>query len=171
MNARGAAMRLNEYERAHATLVAEEATDDPLRMAPVLLAGQAVAGDVVRCDCERRERINNRFCKRPSVTLRTQEPCMMPLGTEVWWTATPAGREWLIANVIAAGHGSEVTLVLQTNRTPEVGLPRAGRRACFSELNTRAGYDVHLPQQIPWTHRPKEPPPADSHLESGSEAA
>jgi hypothetical protein len=96
---------------------------------------------------------------------------MMPLGTEVWWTEMPAGREWVIAKVIAAGRGSEVSLVLQTNRRPAAGLPRVGQRACFSELNTRAGYEVHLPQQIPWTHRPKKPPSADGDLESSSEAA
>jgi hypothetical protein len=164
-NARAAAMRLNELERAHALLVAEEAIDDPLRMAPILLAGKAIAGDVVRCDPDRRERINNRFCKRPSVTLRTHEPCMMPVGTEVWWTQMPDGREWAISGVAAAGRGSDVTLVLQTNRTPPVGLPRVGRRACFSELNTQDGYEIHLPQDTPWTHRPKEPPPTDTNIE------
>jgi hypothetical protein len=98
----------------------------------------------------------------------------MPLGTEVWWTQMADGREWIISQVATAGRGSEVTLILQTNRIPYVGLPRVGRRACFSELNTQERYEVHLPQEIPWTHRPKEPPPADGHLEHtdrGSEAA
>jgi hypothetical protein len=170
LSTRSAAMRLNEYERVHARLLAEEAIDDPLRMAPVLLAGQAIAGEVVRSEPDRREVINNRFCKRPGITLRTDEPCMMPLGTEVWWTKMPAGREWVVTQVVAADRGSDVNLVLQTNRTPDVGLPRVRHRACFSELNTREGYEVHLPQQIPWTHRPKGPPPTDTDLE-GSEAA
>jgi hypothetical protein len=139
-------------------------------MAPVLLAGQAIAGEVVRSEPDRREMINDRFCKRPAITLRTDEQCIMPLGTAVWWTNLPAGREWLVTQVVAAGSGSEVTLVLQTNRTPEAGLPRIRHRACFSELNTHGGYEVHLPQQIPWTHRPKQPPPADADLES-TEAA
>jgi hypothetical protein len=69
LSPRLAALRLNDYERAHATVFAEEAIDDPLRMAPVLLAGQAIAGEVVRYDPDRREVINNRFCKRPSITL------------------------------------------------------------------------------------------------------
>jgi len=174
LNARSAAMRLNDYERAHATLIAEEAIDDPLRMAPVLLAGQAIAGEVVRSNPDRSEVINNRACRRPSVTLRTDEPCVMPLGTEVWWTIMPAGREWVVTEVAAAGSGSDVTLVLQTNRTPEAGLPRIRHRACFSELNTRERYEVHLPQQIPWTHRPKESPPTGTDLDfngTGSEAA
>jgi hypothetical protein len=174
LSPRAAAMRLNEYERAHAAVVAEEAIDDPLRMVPVLLAGQAIAGEVVRAEPERREVINGRCCKRPSITLRTDEPCMMPLGTEVWWTKMPAGREWVVTEVVVAGSGSDVTLVLQTNRTPDADLPRVRQRACFSEVNTVEGYEVHLPQQVPWTHRPKEPAPTDKDLDlndTGSEAA
>jgi hypothetical protein len=94
----------------------------------------------------------------------------MPLGTQLWWTNMPAGREWLVTQVAAAGSGSEVTLVLQTNRASDAGFPHVRQRACYSELNTREGYEIHLSQQIPWTHRPKEPPPADTDLES-SEAA
>ena len=93
----------------------------------------------------------------------------MPLGAEVWWTKMPGGREWLVTRVTANGRGSEVELVLQTNRTPPMGLPRVKDRACFSELNTQEGYEVHLPQQIPWTHRPKEPAPTADL--KGSEAA
>jgi hypothetical protein len=170
LGSRLAAMRLNNYERAHARLQAEEAIDDPLRMAPVLLAGRAIAGEVVRSDPNRRELINNRFCKRPSIELRTYEPCIMPLGTELWWTKMPSGREWLITRGAAAGTGTDVTLVLQTNRSSDVGFPRVGDRACFSELNTLEGYEVHLPQQIPWTHRPKEPPPMETDLESSEVA-
>jgi hypothetical protein len=98
----------------------------------------------------------------------------MPVGTEVWWTKMPAGREWVVEDVVATGTGSEVTLILQTNRTQAAGLPRVGNRSCFSELNTREGYEVHLPEQIPWTHRPKEPPPTETDLDfngDGAEAA
>jgi hypothetical protein len=139
-------------------------------MVPVLLAGQALAGEVVRSEPDRREVINNRFCKRPSITLRTDEPCTMPLGSEVWWTTMPAGREWVVTQVVATGGGSDVNLILQTNRTPNVGFPRVGQRDCFSELNTRERFEIHLPQQVPWTHRPKVRPPADTDLE-GSVAA
>jgi hypothetical protein len=170
LSTRSAAMRLGEFERANATLLAEEAIDDPLRMAPVLLVRKAIAGEVIDSDPNRREVINSRFCKRPSITLRTDEPCIMTLGTELLWTKMPAGREWLVTQVVAAGGGSDVELVLQTNRAPEAGLPRMRDRACFSALNTREGYEMHLPVQIPWTHRPKEPPPTDTDLE-GSEAA
>ncbi|MBA1158676.1 hypothetical protein [Microvirga mediterraneensis] len=169
MNSRSAAMRLNEYERAKAMMIAEEAIDDPLRMLPVLLAGKAIAGQVLRCDPDRRELINGRNCKRPSVVLRTDEPCALPTGTEVWWTKAPAGREWVIMSVAGNGAGSEVTLILQTNQAQEAGLPRVGQRACFSQLNTRTPYEVHLPQSTPWTHRPKEPPPPETDLENTSD--
>ena len=165
LGSRLAAMRLNDYERAHARLLAEEAIDDQLRMAPVLLAGKAIAGEVVRAEPDRREFINNRFCKRPSITLLTDEPCMMPLGTQLWWTKMPDGREWIVTQVIAAGSGSEVTSGSQTNRVPNAALPVVRQRACFSELNTREGYEIHLPQQAPWTHRPEEPPPTETHIE------
>jgi hypothetical protein len=159
-------MRLNKYERAHAALIVEEAIDDPLRMLPVLLAGQAIAGDIVSSDPTRRELINNRFCKRPSIVLRTLEPCTIPLGTDVWWTESPAGREWVVTKTSPVGTGSEVTLVLQTNRTPDAGLPRLRQRACFSQLSTRDQYEAHLPREIPWTHRPKEPPSSETDLDS-----
>jgi hypothetical protein len=136
----------------------------------VLLAGQAIAGAVVRSDAEGRELINGRYCKRSGVTLRTDEPCMIPLGAEVWWTKMPNGREWLVTRVAANSRGSDVELVLQTNRTSDVGLPAVRDRACFSEFNTREGYEVHLPQQIPWAHQPTESTPTETDLE-GSEAA
>jgi hypothetical protein len=167
LDARSAAVRLNDYERADALLRAEEAVDDPLRMVPILLAGQAMAGDVVRAEPDRREVINGRSCKRPSVAVRTDEPCMLLPGTDVWWTQMPAGREWLIVEVTPSGSGSEVRLVLQTNR--QLAVPCVGDRACFSLLNLQEGYGVHLPWQVPWTHQPPSPT-TETDLD-GSEAA
>lgn len=174
MTSRSAAMRLNEYERSDARLEAEEAIDDPVRMVPFLLAGKAFAGSVIRSDPNRRELINGRRCKRPSVTVRTTEPCMMPRGTEVWWTEMSNGREWLVEAVANNETGSDVTIVLQTNRDPDAGLPRVHQRICFSQLNTQERYEVHLPQETPWTHRPIAPLPPDADLEGsarGSEVA
>jgi hypothetical protein len=173
MTYRAAAMRLDEFERANALLMVEEAIDDPLRMVPQLLAAKAVAGVVVDCDHKRRELINGRNCLRPSVTLHTDEPCLMPPGGEVWWTQTPDGREWLLIGVVAAGDGSDVTLVLQTNRVPSVGLPVVASRVCFSSFNTRPGYELFLPRQVPWTHQATTSPiPTDlDHTDMGGQAA
>jgi len=46
---------MRELERAQALLEAEEAVDDPLRMARCLLAGKALAGIVTAVDREHRE--------------------------------------------------------------------------------------------------------------------
>lgn len=157
MNPRGAAMRLDVLERAKTVLAAEEAIDDPLRMAPHLLGGKALAGKVVWHDPTRREMINGRHCLRPSVTVRTQEPCTIPRGTEFWWTKAPAHREWIVHNIAPANGESDVTLVLQTNRIPEIGLPKLASRVCFSEFNVRPGYELFLPSKVPWTHRVPDP--------------
>lgn len=174
LTSRGAAKRLNELEQANALLVAEEAIDDPLRMAPHLLAGKAVAGVVIHCDEKRRESINGRNYLRPSITVRTEEPCLMPARTEVWWTETPDGREWLLNGIVAAGGGSDVTLILQTNHIPDIGLPVVGSRACFSQFNTRPSYELFLPKQVPWSHQAAtapDPTNLDYNDDMGGQAA
>jgi hypothetical protein len=166
MTARSAAMHLSEMERAHAMVEAEEAIDDPLRMAPVLLAGKAIAGTVTQCDPNRRELINWRKSRRPSITVITTEPCVMPLGTMLWWTASAAGREWVVHRVESATGGSKVTLVLQTSASNSP-IPNLRDRICFSQLNTKPGYELHLPKDIPWTHRAQVPEPAGTDLDFG----
>jgi len=167
MSPRAAALRLDEFERAKALLTAEEAIDDPLRMIPQLLAGRALAGEVVHCNATRREQINGRNCLRPSVIVRTDEPCLLPVGGEVWWTQVPDGREWVVADLVAADGGTDVTLILQTNRVPSAGLPVVGTRASFSQLNTRPGYELLLPQEVPWTHKAPTPPTATDLEDTG----
>lgn len=162
MTPRGAAIHLDRLERARTKLLAEEAIDDPLRMAPHLLAGKALAGVVTRVDSERRERVSARNCRRPAVTVRTSERCTIPSGTELWWTRIPDGKEWRIESVVArADSGSDVTLVLQTNRLPKDGLPTKGSRVCFSQFNTKPPYELFLPSAVPWTHKVAEPTPDD----------
>ncbi|QWV93423.1 hypothetical protein KP004_20040 [Geomonas oryzisoli] len=157
MTARNAAVRLNELERTEALVLAEEAVDDPLRMAPHLLSGKALAGLVINSNPSRRELINGKKCLRPGVTVHTDVPCLMQVGTEVWWTRAPSAKQWRIIAVSASGSGSDVTLVLQTNRSQKEGLPQVGARACFSLFNTRPGYELYLPKQVPWTHKVAEP--------------
>ncbi|MGF6985274.1 hypothetical protein QFZ99_004751 [Paraburkholderia atlantica] len=164
MTARNAAMRLNEYEQTQARLEAEEAIDDPLRMAPHLLAGKAFAGTVIASDSGRTEIVNARNCLRPSVTVRTDVPCLMQPGTDLWWTCGASGREWKISHITPNGTGSTVTLILQTNRLSDSPVPTIGQRTCFSLFNLKEGYELFLPVQAPWTHR--LPVPAiDSDLE------
>jgi hypothetical protein len=165
---RAAAMELGRLEAAQARCNAEEAIDDPLRMAPVVLAGKAVAGEVVQCEPDHRENIGGSNLKRPRVTLHSPEPCAMPIGKHVWWTLAADKREWRVERIDpAAGGGSIVTLVLQTNRALPAGLPAQGTRACFSELMTGTPYELFLPSRVPWTHRPADATAAapSTHLE------
>jgi hypothetical protein len=154
---RAAAMELGRLESAQARCAAEEAIDDPLRMAPVLLSGKAVAGEVAHCDNERRENVNGRNVKRPSVILNSSEPCAMPVGKYLWWSQAADKREWRVERIEPNDTGgSTVTLILQTNRLPPAGLPVIGTRACFSELRTGTPYALFLPTHAPWTHRPAD---------------
>jgi hypothetical protein len=118
-------MELGRLEAAQARCAAEEAIDDPLRMAPILLAGKAVAGEIVRCDSGRRENVNGRNVKRPSVTLSSSEACVMPVGKNLWWSQAADKREWKVERIEpSAAGGSTVTLVLQTTECPLQVYPR-----------------------------------------------
>jgi hypothetical protein len=135
-------------------------------MIPVRIVGKAIAGEVSNTDPDRRERIGKCNRLRPSITLRTKEICPMPIGTEVWWTRASSQREWVVVDVAPVSGGSDVTLVLQTHNFPDVGLPQVGQQVCFSQLNTKPGFELRLPTQAPWTHVPAVPPAPPSDLES-----
>ncbi len=62
--ARQAASTMRELEGAQALLEAEEAVDDPLRMARCLLAGKALAGIVTAVDREHREVVTTNRARR-----------------------------------------------------------------------------------------------------------
>ena len=95
--------------------------------------------------------------KRPRVTLHSLEPCVMPIGKNLWWTQAADRREWKIEQITpTATGGSTVTVTLQTNRALPAGLPAVGTRACFSELQSGSPYELFLPSQTPWTHRPAD---------------
>jgi hypothetical protein len=145
--ARSAALRRDELERAAALLEVEEALDDPLKMLPRLLSGEAVEGEVLGGAVSKTE--------GSTVVLRTEDPCALQPGTELWWSGSPVGRGWSIERIEASGTGSKVTLV-QPVRLDPAGCPTPGTRAVFSPLH----FDDHLylalylPSRTPWTHRP-----------------
>jgi hypothetical protein len=151
---RQAAMTLRELEEAQRLLEAEEACDDPLRMIPYLLQHKAVCGRVVAVDREHRELATRRLVPRPLVTLRSPDPCLMPLGKELWWSVRPEGREYVVHAIDPAPDGwLLVTLKLMTGITA-AELPAVGSEACFSVHNTRPAPPLTLPRTEPWTHRP-----------------
>ena len=134
-------------------LLAEETTDDPLRMAPYLLTHKAFAGVIVEIHLDRRETAKLRAMRRPLIRIATNEMCTTPVGTKVWWATEPEGKEWIVRNVTPAGAGSHVELVLQTSNAPKCGMPGIGDRVCFSTFSTGQDYFRSLPATIPWTHR------------------
>src|SRR5262249_49670236 len=110
---RQAAMTLRELEEAQRLLDAEEACDDPLRMIPYVLQHQAVRGRVVDVDLDHRELATKRMVPRPLITLHSADPCVMPLGKELWWSEQPGGREYVVHAIEAAPHeGWLITLKL-----------------------------------------------------------
>lgn len=151
---RQAATTLRRLEEAQRLLEAEEACDDSLRMVPYILQHKAVRGRVVGFDREHRELATKRMVARPLVTLHSPDPCLVPLGKELWWSAQPAGREYLVEEVAAAPDGGWlVTLKLMTGSTA-AELPGVGRDVSFSVHNTHRAPPLTLPDAEPWTHRP-----------------
>lgn len=168
--ARQAAMELDRLEAADSGTAAEEAVDDPVRLVPLIVSGKAIAGRVRSVDAEHRVQVGAQRRRRPIVVLDCEEPCVMPLGKELWWTGEPAGREYVICNVESAGQGSRVTLELQTDRSK--ALPAPGERASFSHFRLGAGYQRYLPEQPPWPLRSaSEPRPTDLEASADEVAA
>jgi hypothetical protein len=166
---RQAAMTLRNLEEAQRLVVAEEACDDPLRMAPYILENKAVRGRVVHVNATHTEPGARRAVKRPLVTLASAEPCLMPAGKELWWAGQPAGREFVVESVAAEpGGGSRVTLKLMTSSST-TGLPAVGSIACFSVHSTAPRWLAGLPATDPWTHRAATPPPAPAPIEDEGE--
>ena len=141
------APRRDELERAAALLDVEEALDDPLRMLPRLLSGEAIEGEVITCTVSRTD--------GATAVLRTEEPCALPPGLALWWSGAPFGRGWEIERIEAAGAGSKITLTQPVRKDP-AGCPAIGTRAIFSPLHfdDHLSYGLILPSRAPWTHRP-----------------
>jgi hypothetical protein len=150
---RQAALTMRELEDAGRLLAAEEACDDPLRMIPYLLANDAVSGVVETVDHSHKEAAASRQVRRPLVILRSPDPCRMPPGKELYWSAQPSGREFVVQAVESLpGGGARVTRKRMTSRDT-TGTPAVGEQACFSIHSTRRGYRPELPREEPWTHR------------------
>ncbi len=145
--ARDAALRRDELERAGTLLEVEEAIDDPLKMLPRVLAGEAIEGQVHSVHREKGE--------GTTVELRTEEPCTLPPGLELWWSGAAFGRGWVIERIEPAAAGSKVFLAHALCKDP-AACPTRGGRAVFSPLffDDFLSYGLVLPVRAPWTHRP-----------------
>lgn len=153
---RQAVRTIRNLEEAQRLLEAEEACDDPLRMIAYLLEQKAVRGRVVAVDRTHKELATRRMVSRPLVRLHSPDPCLMPVGKELWWTGQPTGREFVVQAVtVAPGSGSLVTLKFMTG-SPDAPLPVVGDQACFSVHSTAPSpwRFAPLPEGDPWTHQP-----------------
>jgi hypothetical protein len=155
---RQAATTLRNLEEAGRLVEAEEACDDPLRMAGYVLANKAVRGTVVAVDPTHMEPGPKRMVARPLVTLRSPDPCLIPVGRELWWTRQANGKEFVVEGVSPApGGGSVVVLKLMTSSGTSA-LPAVTEGACFSVHSTSPAWLGTLPDEDPWTHRAAVPP-------------
>jgi hypothetical protein len=151
---RQAANTLRDLEEAGRLVAAEEISDDPLCLAAEVLSNRAIRGTVVAVDPSHTEPGRSRRVRRPLVTLRSPDPCLIPVGRELWWTGQPDGTEFLVDSVRPApGGGSDVVLKLLTG-SGATGLPAIGDRASFAAHTTRPRWLGTLPKDDPWTHRP-----------------
>lgn len=162
---RQAANTLRNLEETGRLVEAEEACDDPLRMAAYVLGNKAVRGTVVAVDPTHKEPGPKRMVCRPLVTLRSPDPCLIPVGRELWWTEQPEGKEFVVEEVSPGPHGgSDVVLKLMTS-SATTALPPVGCDACFSVHSTRSRWLGTLPEDDPWTHVAAAPVPLPAPLE------
>lgn len=148
---KAAASDLNRRESALQQLVTEEALSDPLRMLPHLLKHEAVLGLVESLDLSYIPAGQNK--RQPRLVLVSPDPCLIPLGTQLWWTEAPTGLPWLLDEILTTAPGLPHRLVfLHQNNQSTFRRPIPGQTACFSVLTHKSPYQMQLPQQTPWTH-------------------
>jgi len=154
---RQAAILLRRLEEAKATLEAEEACDDALRMIPYLLDGKAIQGRVIQLDLNNRELANTRMVRRPLVVISSPDPCLMPCGKELWWSVNPDGKSYEVTQVRADEDGGSIVTLKLTTSSKSTPMPRVGQEVCFSIHTTGTVRFFKLPPTEPWTHRPEAP--------------
>jgi len=156
---RQAAIAQYELETAASLVEAQEAIDDPLRMIPYVLRGEAIIGKIIRLDTSHQEATaNGQMRTYPLVTVASAEPCLMPLGKELWWTEDSGGSGWLVHSVTLPARGAtrwHVTLRRVTSSNARSHLPAAGSEITLSILRTNV-IPPKFPAEsdVPWTHRP-----------------
>ena len=168
--ARQAAATMRDLEDAQSLLDAEEAVDDPMRMARYLLAGKALTGTVVSIDRDHREIARTNRARRPLVTLDCPERCRIPRGRNLYWSENPAGKEWEVHEVENSENGARVVMKLLTSSS-SAPLPSVGDYACFSINSTKQPWRVRLPRNAPWTHTPMAPPEPPAPIEDATAEA
>lgn len=150
---RQAASVLMRLEEAGRLLEAEEACDDPLVMAAAILADRAVRGTVTAVDPDHTEPGARRAVVRPLVTLRSPDPCMIPVGRDLWWSVQADGREYAVEDVRPTPDGWAEVVLKRMTSSGKAALPAVGTEACFSVFSTARRWLGRLPEETPWTHQ------------------
>lgn len=147
-----AAYTLRTWEEALRLVLTEEAVDDPLRMIPYLLSGDALMGRVIEVDLNHSELGKKRAVKRPLVRVETEERCSVLAGGALFWSKTPKAPEYTVVDVSAAeGGGSIITLKHETSAA-QWERPSLGEEVIFSTLHVQPAPPLKLPDNPPWTH-------------------
>jgi hypothetical protein len=165
---RMAAMTLSRLEDAQSRYETERAIDDVACMVPFLLDGNAVRGRVASVDNQHWVVARVNRVRRALMTLDTDDQVVLPVGKQLWWTATFDDHPWEVQAVRPHGNGSRIVLMLCAPPTP-ARLPRASDLVTLSTLHIRNGYRLPLPNDPPWTHRPATPPPAPAPIDAGDD--
>ena len=108
--------------------------EDPARMIPHLLDGDAIRGTVASLT-ETKVVVNVRAVRRMVIALDSPDPVILPAGKRLWWTATAGGHPWEVQSVQPNGAGSRVVLMLTAKPTSE-RLPVVGDVITLSTLCT-----------------------------------
>lgn len=163
---------LGELESRTAALERQMALDDPLVLAGYVASGEALSGQIVARDHERRE-LNARGSKvlRPLLRVRPRLAFDRPAGTELWLVDRPGVQ--VRTGVAGADGALECIVVKGMGRTPQqadAALPAIGADVVLAPFGPQPVFGDTLPEDLPWTHRTPEPddgPDADAEDTAG----
>ena len=161
---RQAARTLQTWEDAQKLLLAEEAIDDRLRMIPHVLAHAAMIGEVIEVDDDHRECINDKWLRRPRVTLELPSRCIMPVGKQLYWTQDAKANPYELLELRESEDETWIA-VLQYPTGAAKKLPVVGDEATFSVHTLTPGYRPRYPDDPPWTHVRSRPEQASIEAE------
>jgi hypothetical protein len=173
-----AARRLNQMEQAQADLDAERAFDDPLVMADHRINGEAFTGTIVAVERDRQIRtgsVKSRRVPRPLVTVRTEDPVSLAVGTKV--IATARRRQDCVIHAVDPQDDHVLVTVearsgMGRKSVPEPGtVAKQGDTLCYTGVLAGSVRSFNLPEvtDTPWTHggppAPYEPSADDAREE------
>ncbi|MDA8310754.1 MAG: hypothetical protein M0Z46_09095 [Actinomycetota bacterium] len=154
-------------ESERAAVEAQEAISDPLHLIPLLLDHRAVEGTLVEYDATHREvkRGKRNASRVPVVTLLTNQPCLIPVGKELWWTEYPDRVRVVVERVERDESSLETRVVLKVMEHLDDAdhMRLAPQPLCFTQFSTRVPWRTRVSDTIPWSHQPPggEYDPAD----------